>query len=165
MRVRDCEMLSLKMKSIAAGRRNGSSRMSRIVAFIILFMIQEAEKISTLKILADALHLELNEIRNSLLLLFSFVYDKDKMMKARSAFSMKKREGIANALEIIEIEVPKEISLKFNKIFEPGTIGDKCNAMKVYFKEQLTYEKIIDDILQMQQLLDNHKLGDILLLK
>jgi AAA family ATP:ADP antiporter len=113
----------------------------------ILFMIQEAEKNSTSKILADALHLELNEIRNSLLLLFSFVYDKDKMMKAKSAFSMKKREGIANALEVIEIEVPKEISLKFNKIFEPGTIGDKCNAMKVYFKEQLTYEKIIDDIL------------------
>ncbi len=113
----------------------------------ILFMIQVAEKISTAKILADALHLELNEIRYSLLLLFSFVYDKEKMMKAKSAFSVKKREGIANALEVIEIEVPKEISLKFNKIFEPGTIGDKCNAMQFYFKEQLTYEKMIDDIL------------------
>jgi hypothetical protein len=110
-------------------------------------MIQEAEKISTTKVLVDALHLELNEIQNSLLLLFSFVYDKDKMLKAKSAFNMKKREGVANALEVIEIEVPKEISLKFNKIFEPGTIADKCNAMQVYFKEHLTYEKIMDDIL------------------
>lgn len=113
----------------------------------ILFMIQEAEKIKTTKILVDALHLELNEIRDSLLLLFSFVYDKEKMMKAKSAFGMKKREGIANALEVIEIEVPKEISLKFNKIFEPGTVGEKCNAMQVYFKEHLTYEKMVDDIL------------------
>ena len=67
--------------------------------------------------------------------------------RAKSAFGVKKREGIANALEMIEIEVPKEISLKFNKIFEPGMVGDKCHAMQLYFKEQLTYEKIIDDIL------------------
>lgn len=113
----------------------------------ILFMIREAEKIPTAKTLAEALHLELTEIQNSLLLLFSFVYDKEKMLKAKSAFSMKKREGIANALEVIEIEVPKEISLKFNKIFEPGSIADKCNAMQAYFKEILTYEKIISDIL------------------
>ena len=113
----------------------------------ILFMIQEVEKIPTTKVLVDALHLELNEIQNSLLLLFSFVYDKEKMLKAKSAFSMKKREGIANALEVIEIEVPKEISLKFNKIFELGTVADKCNAMQLYFKEHLTYGKIMDDIL------------------
>ncbi len=117
----------------------------------ILFMIQEAEKINTTKVLVDALHLELNEIRDSLLLLFSFVYDKEKMLKAKSAFSMKKREAIANALEVIEIEVPKEISLKFNKIFEPGAVGDKCNAMQPYFKEHLTYEKIIDTILNNRQ--------------
>ncbi len=113
----------------------------------ILFMVKEMEHGKTTKVLADALLLELNEIRDSLLLLFSFVYDKEKMIKAKSAFNMKKKESIANALEVIEIEVPKEISLKFNKLFEPGSVTEKCNAMQFDFKEHLTYEIIIDDIL------------------
>ncbi|MFN8322213.1 MAG: hypothetical protein U0T74_06095 [Chitinophagales bacterium] len=113
----------------------------------ILFMIQENNKNSTAKILTDALHLELEEIQNSLLLLFSFVYDKEKMLKAKSAFHMKKKETIANAIEVIEIEVPKEISLRFNKIFEPGDVLQKCNSLKLGFKEQLSYETIINEIL------------------
>ena len=113
----------------------------------ILFMIHEAEKTSTAKILVDALHLELNEIRDSLLLLFSFVYNKEKMMKAKNTFNLKKKESIANALEIIEIEVPKEISLNFIKIFEPGNVNDKCTALRGLFKEELTYEKIVETIL------------------
>jgi len=114
----------------------------------IIFIIQALENIPDTKILVDALELELNEIRDSLLLLFSFVYDKEKMLKAKSAFNVKKREGIANALEVIEIEVPKEISLKFNKLFEPGSVADKCNSMQLYFRENLNYEKIIEDILK-----------------
>lgn len=117
----------------------------------ILFMIGATEKGVSTKVLADALYLELNDIRDSLLLLFSFVYNKEKMIKAKNAFAMKKRENIANALEVIEIEVPKEISLKFNKIFEPGTIGDKCNEMQAYFKENLAYEAIITEVLDSKQ--------------
>ncbi len=113
----------------------------------ILFMIRETEKIATAKILVDALHLELTEIRDSLLLLFSFVYDREKMLKAKNAFNMKKREGIANALEVIEIEVPKEISLKFNRIFEPGLVSDKCMTLQAQQKETLTYEKVMDNVL------------------
>lgn len=122
-----------------------------ITATKIIFMIRETEKNTTTKVLADALHLELKDVRDSLLLLFSFVYNRDKMMRARNAFGMHKRESIANALEVIEIEVPKEISLKFNKIFEPGTIDDKCNSMAPHFKEVLNYEHIIAEILENDQ--------------
>lgn len=116
-------------------------------AMRILFMIRETEKTKTAKILVDALHLELNEIRDSLLLLFSFVYDKEKMLKAKAAFHLMKKESVANALEIIEIEVPKELSLVFNKIFEPGDVADKCASLSAGFKEELNYEKIIDSVL------------------
>lgn len=113
----------------------------------ILFMIQEAEKMTTAKILVDALYLELIEIRDSLLLLFSFVYHREKMLKAKAAFSRNKKEDIANALEVIEIEVPKEISLKFNRIFEPGTAAEKCHALQLSFKETFHFEKIIGEVL------------------
>jgi ATP/ADP translocase len=116
-------------------------------AIRILFMIRELSQTKTANVLSDALMLELNEIRDSMLLLFSFVYDKEKMIKARNAFQLNKKESIANALEIVEIAVPKEISLRFITAFEPSDVKDRCNALKPYFKELLTYESIIDDIL------------------
>lgn len=112
-----------------------------------LFMIQALEQNQTAKVLVDALYIELDEIRDSLLLLFSFIYNKDKMMRAKSAFQQKNKESIANALEILEIEVQKDVSLKFIKTFEPGEIHEKCAALSTHFKDVLTYENIITDIL------------------
>jgi HEAT repeat protein/ATP/ADP translocase len=116
-------------------------------AIRILFMINELPNTKTANVLADALKLELNEIRDSMLLLFSFVYDTEKMLRARNAFQMNKKESIANALEIVEISVPKEISLRFMIAFEPSDVAERCVALKPYFKETLTYESIVDDIL------------------
>ncbi len=112
-----------------------------------LFMIKELQGTETAKVLTDALHIELNEIRDSLLLLFSFLYNRDKMMKAKSAFQLKNKESIANALEILEIEVHKDMSLKFIKVFEPGEINEKCASLVTYFKDKLAYEMVIDEIL------------------
>ncbi len=112
-----------------------------------LFMLKEIEKQDKARVLADALQLELNEIRDSLLLLFSFTFDKEKMLKAKTAFQQGRKEGIANALEVIEIKVPKEISLRFNHLFETGTVEEKCNSLAVYFKEELSYRQVVDEIL------------------
>lgn len=126
--------VELANKYIAAGIRT-------------LFMIQALEKVPTAKVLTDALYIELDEIRDSLLLLFSFIYNKDKMMRAKSAFQQKNKESIANALEILEIEVQKDMSLKFIKAFEPGEIHEKCNALSAHFKDTLSYEVIISEVL------------------
>lgn len=116
----------------------------------IIFMIRDLQDVKNAKVLVDALYLELNEIRDSILLLFSFVYDKEKMMRAKNAFLLNKKENIANALEIIEIEVPKDISLLFARVFEPGPIADKCHELKPYFKDDFHYERIIEHILNNQ---------------
>lgn len=112
-----------------------------------LFMLKEIEKHDKARVLGDALQLELNEIRDSLLLLFSFTFDKEKMLKAKTAFQQGRKEGIANALEVIEIKVPKEISLRFNHLFETGTVEEKCNSLAVYFKEEFSYRQVVDEIL------------------
>lgn len=113
----------------------------------LLFIINELESSNTNKTLVSALHLEMIEVRESMLLLFSFVYDRDKMIKSRNAFNQEKKESIANALEIVEIEVPKEISLRFIVAFEPADVSERCHALRQYFKESLSYEKIIDEVL------------------
>lgn len=120
-------------------------------ATLIIFSIREMEKTPSAKLLVEALHLELIEIRDQLLMLFSFVYNREKMMKARNAFSMNKRESIANALEVIEIEVPKELSLPFNKLFDSGSIEEKCNSLQLSFKEHLNFAGIINDVLNSQK--------------
>jgi hypothetical protein len=113
----------------------------------ILFTINELEKTKGEKELINALYLELNKIRDSLLLLFSFIFDREKMAKAKNAFVINKKENIANALEIIEIEVPMEISLLFIRIFEPAKTNDKCMQLTAHFNESLAYPDIMDDIL------------------
>ena len=60
-------------------------------------------------------------------------------------------ENIANALEVIEIEVPKDISLRFIHLFEPGNLEEKFTALQSNFKEELRYETIIDEILHNQK--------------
>ena len=99
------------------------------------------------EVLYNALSLELNEIRDLLLLLFSFVYDKEKMVKAKNAFQIQRKESIANALEMIEIEVPKEISQGFIRLFEQGSTEEKYESLPSHSRENLTYEKIVDEIL------------------
>lgn len=113
----------------------------------VMFMTQEMEKHKKAAVLCDALQLELNEIRDSLLLLFSFTFDKEKMLKAKTAFQQGRKDGIATALEVIEIKVPKDISLRFNHLFETGTIEEKCNSLRAYFKEELNYTQIVDEII------------------
>ena len=142
-----------EFKSQPHNRQQHIDLMTRYInaAIKILFSIHELQDVKTTKILVDALYLELNEIRDSMLLLFSFVYNKEKMIRAKNAFLLNKKESIANALEVIEIEVPKEISLKFAKIFEPGNVSDKCAELKPYFKEELSYELIIDMVIHDKQ--------------
>jgi len=69
-------------------------------------------------ILINALQLELFNIRQSLLQLLSFMYNRERLTKAKIAFQTGRKEAIANAMEIIEIELPKEISIPFVKLFE-----------------------------------------------
>lgn len=113
----------------------------------IVFMIQELNRHDGTRVLADALQLELNDIRDSLLLLFSFAFDKEKMLKAKTAFQQGRKDGIATALEVIEIKVPKDISLRFNHLFESGSIEEKCNSLSVYFKEEISHEHLMDEII------------------
>lgn len=113
----------------------------------MVFYIEYLDKDPLNRVLCDALHLEMLEIRDALLLLFSFAFDREKMMKAKNAFAIARKENVANALEIIEIELPKEIGLHFIKLYEPGDFADKVTTLSTYQTEALSYETIIDDVL------------------
>lgn len=102
---------------------------------------------SNTKILVDALALELVEIRQTLLQLFSFIYNREKITKAKIAFQSGRKESIANAIEIIEIEVPKEFSVPFISLFENMNDMQKNETLQDEFMYQKKFADTICAIL------------------
>lgn len=82
------------------------------------------------KLVSAALELELAGIRNKCLLLFSLLYDKETIQKAQAGFKLNSKESIANAIELIQVSVPKEFATSFCVIFEKGTVTEKCNQLR-----------------------------------
>ena len=84
-------------------------------------------------ILTSALQIELTELRDALLNIFSLLCDRDKIGKVRSAYLNGKRASIINAMEIIEMIVLKDLAIHFNTINEPGDISNRMAELhKLY---------------------------------
>ncbi|HLF46758.1 MAG TPA: MFS transporter [Chitinophagaceae bacterium] len=101
-------------------------------------------------VLISALNMELLEIRNVLLSIFGCLYDHEKIFKIKQGLDMKKKDTIANAMELIEVTVKKELASKFNTLYEPADIDQKCYLLKGMFPQQAIQkaEEILDRILE-----------------
>jgi regulator of RNase E activity RraB len=84
-------------------------------------------------LLKQALNLELVAYRNVLLNLFSFMYPSDKINQVRNAFQLNKKDGVANALEIIDVTVAKDLAQKFIAIYDTAAIHYKVLEVKKSF--------------------------------
>lgn len=85
------------------------------------------------QVLHRSLELELNNLCDTLLYAFALVYDRNQIKDVRAAFWSGKREAIANALEIIEMTVRKDIAGCFNAIFEPAEVEEKVYALQKFY--------------------------------
>ncbi len=86
-------------------------------------------------LLHNAIHIELTEIRELLLCLFGCMYERESIQKSRNALLANKKETIANAMEIIEVTVKKDLSKYFCLLFEESTIEERCNALRTVYRE------------------------------
>ena len=46
---------------------------------------------------------------------------------------MKKKESVANAMELIDMIVKKELAIPFNKLYEPADIEYRSQSLKSFF--------------------------------
>ena len=101
------------------------------------------------QVLFGSLHLELNEIRETILFLFSFIYDRDKIGKVKAAIEINKKETIANAIELVDVTVKKEFANPFNAAFEQGDLELRCDLLKSLFPKDIfpDIDAIFADIL------------------
>jgi ATP:ADP antiporter, AAA family len=100
-------------------------------------------------VLNNSLQIELNEIREILLCLFSFLYDREKINKVKSALEFRKKEAQANAMELLDMTVKKDFAHPFSSIYEQGDIANRCDALKNIFPKDVfkTFEDIVIKIL------------------
>ena len=57
----------------------------------------------------SSLNIELIEIRNILICPFGCLYDHEKAFKIKQGLDMKKKESVANAMELIDMIVKKSL--------------------------------------------------------
>lgn len=100
----------------------------------------------------SALLLELNQAKTRLLWLFSFIYEEEKIIRARNGFQINKQESIANAQEIIDLTVPKETASKFNMLFEQATVAERMALLKPYItKNTESFTAMAKEILESKE--------------
>lgn len=106
----------------------------------------------TFQLLSRSLTIELTEIRNVLISLFGCLYDHEKAFKIKQGLDMKKKEQVANAMELVEMMVKKELAQPFNKLFEPTETDHRLAAVKNLLAERNVtgIEEIFPKILKEQ---------------
>jgi ATP/ADP translocase len=81
-------------------------------------------------VINSSLNIELIEIRNILICLFGCLYDHEKAFKIKQGLEMKKKENVANAMEVLEMTVRKDLAMPFNLLYEPAEIEHRYNSLK-----------------------------------
>jgi ATP:ADP antiporter, AAA family len=104
------------------------------------------------QLLISSLELELMNLRDTLLYIFALLYDKEKIKDVRSAFKSGNKEAAANAMEIIEMTVRKDMAFHFNLIFEGADIEHKAHALRKLYPSSFftTIENILVCILRAE---------------
>jgi len=96
----------------------------------LLYMQSLVENNENYSLLNSSLNIELIEIRNVLICLFACLYDHEKAFKIKQGLDMKKKESVANSMELIDMIVKKELAIPFNKLYEPADIEYRSNSLK-----------------------------------
>jgi hypothetical protein len=110
------------------------------------------------QVLSGSLQLELNGIRETLLYLFSFIYDREKIGKIKIAIELSKKETNANAIELVDMTVKKEFANPFNAAFEHGDLEYRCDLLKSIFPKDIypAIDVIIEEVLADKRLFYNN---------
>lgn len=104
-------------------------------------------------LIVDALNLELEIIRDTILSVFAIIYNRNKINKARVAFATGSKASIINAMELIDITVKKDIAHKFNTLFEPGNTLERIHDIeKLYSKQSFkNTEEILSHVIKNEK--------------
>jgi ATP:ADP antiporter, AAA family len=104
------------------------------------------------QLMVNSFVLELESLRDSILYVFAVLYDRETINKVRTAYATGKKESIINAMEIIDIAVRKDLSNRFNILFEPCTITEKIEGLRSLYPPEAfdDVKDILESILEKE---------------
>ena len=111
------------------------ARLYIIYGVELLHMQKMAGENKAYKILESSINLEIQDIRDILLCLFGCMYNRVKMNQVRKGLDSNQNEHIANAMEIIELTIKKDLGQYFNSMFETTSIEHRCDALRSLLKD------------------------------
>ena len=111
----------------------------------LAFVIQYLEQQKIDKELIHAFEEELQSLREKLLQLFGFLYDRKSIRKAIAGFDLHTRDSLSNALEIIAVTVSRDAAKTFICLFEPSTYEQKCADLSASHGEPHLSKTIVSD--------------------
>jgi ATP:ADP antiporter, AAA family len=83
----------------------------------------------------NALQIELYHIKKRLLLLLSFIYDSTDILQAYEVLERRKKEKTANAFEILDVLVTKELSSVILPLLEDFPLGQQMKLLNARFPQ------------------------------
>lgn len=107
----------------------------------ILFQIKYIDPQNS--VLPAALELELKNIRNKCLYWMYNLYDRETILKIKTGLTIGTKETVANALELVQMEVNNESGSLFSLLFENSSLEDKCLQLEQRFHFYPTSEVTI----------------------
>jgi hypothetical protein len=114
---------------------------------IVIFLHYLEDQGKAFELVTRALHLELSAIKTRCLWLFSFLYDADKIRRAKTGFDAGTKDSMANAFELIEMTVPKEFSIPFISLFERCEPSVSGQLKKNFREPMLSIQSLIRKVL------------------
>ncbi len=93
------------------------------------------------KYLADALEEEVNTNFEHVTMLLSILYDPESIQLVKDNIETKTSEGIAFALELLDIFISNELKPKLFPLFDDIPVMDKLRQLQIYYPRQ-TYNPI-----------------------
>ncbi len=113
------------------------ARMYIVYGVELMHMQQALKKENpSYNMLDNSIQLELQEIRETLLSLFGCLYDRAKINQVKYGLNAHQKDSVANAMEIIEVTVKKDIGRQFNMMFESIEVEQRCIALRALFPEK-----------------------------
>ena len=126
--VRQEALVALSARGYSDGDEGESVMLDRIVSEVEkvawgLGVLRDLHGESAFQPLAESLRAEIEQGRDQVLLLLSFIYDRQSILTARDNLQSSSREKRAYAAEILEVTLPqevKELTLPLTEDLEPG---------------------------------------------
>ena len=105
-------------------------------------------KESDIALVVSAVHIELYHIKRRILFLLSFLYNSREILQIWESIQMKNRERTANAIEIVDVLAPKELSSLILPLLEDFPIQQQIRILNAkYNAPKLTLDKYLQTLL------------------